>query len=75
MENNKKKAVAIFDFNALLHEPAGIKIKNLLNILIDETRLDNDNVSPEQLPRNQGKIEGWRQLSDYLERGLPTPLK
>lgn len=46
-------------------------VNKLLDILISETRIENDTVLDSELKLNQGKIAGWRELKDYIERGLP----
>lgn len=72
MIRNKEKTAAILDVRALLHEEAGRKLLVLLHLLIEELRIANDTVIPDELLKNQGKIEAYTQLRDYLERGLPT---
>ena len=43
----------------------------LLDILIDEARVRNDEISQEDLPWNQGKIVAWMELKDIIERDPP----
>lgn len=66
------KTTAIFEFIRLKHQPSGKVVIKLLNILIDETRKENDTVGRMRLPKNQGRIEGFVQLKDYLERENPN---
>ena len=73
MLRNKAKAAAIFDIHGLKSGSAGGKILTLLDILIAELREANDTVTPDNLLKNQGEIEGYLQLKDYIERGIPTP--
>jgi len=48
----------------------------LIDVLVAETREDNDRAGVRGVFRNQGKIEGLRQLKDYIEgKGLPTANK
>jgi hypothetical protein len=71
MIRNMEKHVAISEFHALKSDSAGARIVILLDVLIDELRKENDTISLDRLERNQGKIEAFSQLKDYLERGLP----
>jgi len=48
----------------------------LIDVLVAETREDNDRAGVRGVFRNQGKIEGLHQLKDYIEgKGLPTANK
>ena len=71
MLRNKEKAVAIANIHGLKQESAGMKVLNLLDILIDELRKDNDTVDSVFLQRNQGEIRAYLQLKEYIERGTP----
>ena len=73
MLRNKAKAAAILDIHGLKSDSAGGKILILLDILISEIREANDTVTPDNLLKNQGEIEGYLQLKDYIERGIQTP--
>lgn len=72
MLTNKEKAAAIYDFYGLNSEHSGAKILTLLNILIEELRIDNDTADDAHFKLNQGEIKGYIQLKDYLKRGIPA---
>jgi hypothetical protein len=44
----------------------------LLDILISEARIENDTAEENVIYRNQGKIQGFLELKDSIERGLPA---
>jgi hypothetical protein len=71
MERNALKAQAIGEFYSLKSTHPGNVIMGLLDILIDELRIENDTVSPDRLTHSQGKISMCFQLKSYLLRGLP----
>lgn len=47
-------------------------ILKLLDILIEETRVENDTIPKEQLEYNQGKIAACRALKENIEKGIPN---
>lgn len=61
-----------------LHEARnGRDVRNLVflcNSIIQETREDNDTAGRIRTLRNQGKINGFRELLDSIENGNPTIL-
>ena len=61
-------ATAGADFSALKHQEAGGVVLNLLNVLIDECRVDNDTAEKENVLRNQGKIDVLLKMKGLLER-------
>lgn len=69
MIRNLEKHAAITEFYGLKNDHSGAKIILLLDILIDEIRKENDTVSPDLLRLNQGKIEAYLRLKEYIERG------
>jgi hypothetical protein len=48
-----------------------ISMVELLDCLIEETRIDNDTARGDFIISNQGKIAAFRQLKDIVEKGLP----
>lgn len=71
MFQNKKKIELIAELNAMRTEFSMSKTIELLDILISETRIENDTVEESNIKFNQGKIEGYTRLKEYIERGLP----
>jgi hypothetical protein len=71
MYQNAPKASLISEMHSLKGTAPGSSFIALLDILINETRRENDTVNAIQLPVNQGKIEAYSQLKDYIERGSP----
>jgi hypothetical protein len=69
----KEKGVAVADFKGIKFEAAGIKVLALLNVLLEDTRVENDTASHEQVLRNQGKIDLIIQLIRYLVHERPEP--
>ncbi len=68
---NKEKAALILELSA--HQ-GDISLRNtikLIDIIVDETRFDNDSAETTKVIKNQGKIEGLFELKTYIERGLP----
>jgi hypothetical protein len=52
--------------------PGIVSLTKLLTILIHEIREDNDSVDAPNLPRNQGKIDAYKSLLDYISKGVPN---
>jgi hypothetical protein len=71
MYRDAPKVSLISEINNLKGTSPGSSFIALLDILINEIRRENDTVNTIQLPVNQGKIEAYSQLKDYIERGLP----
>ena len=40
----------------------------LLGLMIDETRVENDIASGDEILKNQGRIAGYKTLRDYIVR-------
>lgn len=53
-------------------DPVGKDLLALLDIEIDEVRADNDTAEGMTIFRNQGKIEGYKELKDIIIKGLPV---
>lgn len=50
-----------------LHEsPSVQKVMPLIDALIEESRVQNDTATVEEVVVNQGKIAGWKELKEYL---------
>lgn len=72
MSTNHPKATLITELHLSRNESTCQNVKKLLELLMCETRLDNDTASGEVILRNQGKIVGFLQILEYIERGSPT---
>ena len=74
MSNIQLKNPELSSFIAELHNyrsNEGIKILlNILNLLIQQTREENDHIDPLELKHNQGKIEVYSTIKRYIESGL-----
>ena len=70
--NNKDKAELIIEISASRNEATCQKVLRLLDIIINETRIDNDRADGRDFVVNQGKIQGFLELKENIERGLPT---
>lgn len=51
-------------------EPGMRALFNLLSHLIQQVREENDNVDVSELKKNQGRIESYIQIKNYIESGL-----
>ena len=69
------KAELIIEISGARNEGTCVKILKLLDILIDETRMDNDRAEETAFRWNQGKIQGFLELKELIERGLPGSYK
>jgi hypothetical protein len=70
-----EKIAATNEFTDLQSTPAGKIVLNLINVLIDEVRRNNDNAEADQVIHNQGKIAGFKQIKGYLTHSLPASKK
>lgn len=73
MIQNREKFELIFELNGFKSEHVCQITQKLLKMLISDLRQLNDFVSPSELGHNQGKIAAYRELLDYIERGVPSP--
>ena len=64
-----EKAAAISEFKALKHQPAGRAVHDILNILIEERRVQNDTAEMDIVKANQGAISVLKSLLMWLEKG------
>jgi len=65
------KAELIMEISGAKNEATCQKILKLLNLIIDETRIENDRAEEKEFLKNQGKIQGFLELKECIERGLP----
>jgi hypothetical protein len=73
MYTNIKKSDLITELHEHRSESTCTAVLSLLDILITESRLENDTARIRKVLKNQGKIEGFVELRDHILRGLPTP--
>jgi hypothetical protein len=71
MQTNKDKAILITTLSAHQNDVSLTNAVKLIDIMVSETRIDNDRAEGNMLIRNQGKIEGLLELKSHIERGLP----
>ena len=69
---NQAKAELIMEISGAKNEATAQRILKLLDIVINETRIENDRAEEKEFLRNQGKIQGFLELKENIERGLPT---
>ena len=73
MQANAERARLISEVSGARNEHSMKLLLALIDVIVAETRADNDRAGVRGVFRNQGKIEGLRQLKDYIEgKGLPT---
>lgn len=75
MEKNTEKAELISAAHNYRSERGYAIILRLLEICIDEVRILNDHVEPSELKFNQGQIEAFQQLKNFIQKGLPELAK
>ena len=69
---NREKATLILEICGSQKENSIKNVLKLLDILIQEVRIDNDTADEVQFRTNQGEIKAYRTLKDYIERGIPS---
>ena len=73
MQPNPERARLISEVSGARNEHSMRQLLALIDIIVAETRVDNDRAGVRGVFRNQGKIEGLRQLKDYIMgKGTPT---
>lgn len=72
MITNRPKAELIVELCGSQQEQSIKKVLKLLEILIQEVRVDNDTAGPDTFRINQGEIRGYMKLKEHIERGLPA---
>jgi len=69
---NREKAVLVIEIcGAQMTAPIQNVLK-LLEILIQETRIDNDTADADTVKRNQGGIAKLSEVREYILRGIPS---
>ncbi len=68
-----KKADLISEINSNKNNPTCRNFSQLLDILIAEVRVDNDTAGRDDFPVNKGRIDAYKTVKEYIEKGLPTP--
>jgi S-adenosylmethionine:diacylglycerol 3-amino-3-carboxypropyl transferase len=63
---------AVNEVHAMQFQVSGERMLKLLFILVNKVRMENDNVDMTMLQRNQGKLDAYKEIKDYIERGIPT---
>ena len=71
MLKDPMKVALIADLNHAQGDVGVKKVMSLLEILISETREDNDTADGSQFYRNQGKIQGFKEFMEIIRRGAP----
>lgn len=72
---NRPKAELIFQLNGAVGEKSIQNVLSLLEMLIQETRTENDTAPADQVLANQGKIRGYQILQEHILKGLPSVKK
>jgi hypothetical protein len=71
MITDVKKAALILDLHNAQKETYVKYVLELIEILINDARVDNDTVPVENFRLNQGEIKGLVRLKEHIVRGLP----
>lgn len=71
----KEKVELIGRLMSVRQEPTCRVFMALLDLLIEETRVNNDTAEGGTLWRNQGKIEGYKELIEIITKGLPVSFR
>lgn len=69
---NKEKAELIMEVYGSQRDNSMQNMIKLIDLLIQEARVDNDVADTTVFLQNQGKISGYSVLKEYIERGLPA---
>lgn len=69
---NRTKAEIVSEIHVVRNESAAQNFLKLLDVLTAEARERNDTARPEDVLKNQGEIEAYKALRDYITRGLPA---
>jgi hypothetical protein len=69
---NAPKAEIIAFLYSVRNEASVRALLNLLDIMINDLRIDNDTAERDDVFRNQGGIDVLKELKDKLTRALPT---
>lgn len=72
---NRDKATLIAELCGAQRENSIQNVLKLVEILINDARVDNDTVSPDNFRLNQGEIRGYNRLKEYILRGIPSVQK
>ncbi len=72
MNTNRPKAELIVELCGLQKEHSVQKVLKLIDILVQEVRVDNDTVGVDAFRVNQGEIRGYQKLQDHILKGLPS---
>jgi len=60
---------------ALLHDnqftPLSLHFIAMINGLISRARKENDDADAEYIVRNQARISAWKQIIEYIQKGVP----
>ena len=70
---NPQKVELITGIYELRRERGLDSLRLLLDMLIQEIRVDNDIVQPDELKKNQGRIAAYQDLLGYIENGVGIP--
>ena len=69
---NREKAILIIEVCGKQKENGIQNVLKLLDILVQEVRLDNDTADEVQFRTNQGEIKAYLALKGYIEHGIPS---
>ena len=69
---NREKATLIIEVCGKQKENGIQNVLKLLDILVQEVRLDNDTADEVQFRTNQGEIKAYLTLKGYIEHGIPS---
>lgn len=71
MLHKREKAELIVKIHEAENDQNVISIMKLIDILVQEHRIDNDTATYEGVMRNQGSITALDGLKEWITRGLP----
>jgi len=69
---NREKAVLVIEICVSQATAPIQNVLKLLDILIQETRIDNDTADADGVKRNQGGIAKLLEVREYILRGIPS---
>ena len=72
MFSNRPKAELIVVISGARNEEICQNMLKLLDLLIQEVRVENDTAEENVILRNQGKVQAYTGLKEIIERCLPS---
>jgi len=74
-KEDRERMQKLGEYISVLHEnrdtPLMSYVLATLEELVNRARVENDEADPTYLLHNQAKIRAWKQVIEYIEKGVP----